>query len=102
LCNILSEKRKKNLLSATFWQISRDVKISDSVALPSTETDSPKKTKRRKKEHKNKSSLPEGGNGNAEGITQDEEANKETAESDSLIHKLSETKEQHQKLTIEK
>ncbi|KAK2433206.1 FKBP peptidyl-prolyl cis-trans isomerase family protein [Trifolium repens] len=81
--------------------VNRDVKISDSVALPSTETDSPKKTKRRKKEHKNKSSLPEGGNGNAEGIIQDEEANKETAESDSLIHKLSETKEQHQKLTIE-
>ncbi|WJX29422.1 peptidylprolyl isomerase [Trifolium repens] len=81
--------------------VNRDDKISDSVALPSTETDSPKKTKRRKKEHKNKSSLPEGGNGNAEGITQDEEANKETAESDSLIHKLSETKEQHQKLTIE-
>ncbi|GAU37936.1 hypothetical protein TSUD_269510 [Trifolium subterraneum] len=81
--------------------VNRDVKISDSVALPSTETDSPKKTKRRKKEHKNKASLPEGDNGNGEGIIQDEKANKETAESGSLIHELSETKEQHQKLTIE-
>ncbi|WJX49516.1 peptidylprolyl isomerase [Trifolium repens] len=81
--------------------VNRDVKISDSVALPSTETDSPKKTKRRKKEHKNKASLPEGDNGNGEGIIQDEKANKESAESGSLIHKLSETKEQHQKLTIE-
>ncbi|CAJ2645200.1 unnamed protein product [Trifolium pratense] len=81
--------------------VNRDVKMSDSVALPSTETDSPKKTKRRKKEQKNKASLPEGDNGNGEGIIQDEKANKETAESGSLIHELSETKEQHQKLTIE-
>ncbi|XP_045830000.1 peptidyl-prolyl cis-trans isomerase FKBP43-like isoform X9 [Trifolium pratense] len=81
--------------------VNRDVKISDSVALPSTETDSPKKTKRRKKEQKNKASLPEGDNGNSEGIIHDEKANNETAESGRLIHELSETKEQHQKLTIE-
>ncbi|XP_058760468.1 peptidyl-prolyl cis-trans isomerase FKBP43-like isoform X3 [Vicia villosa] len=75
--------------------VNGDVKISDTVALPSTETDSQKKTKKRKKEHLNKASQqPEGDNGNGE-------ANKETVESDSLIDKFSERKEQHPKLTIE-
>ncbi|XP_050899111.1 peptidyl-prolyl cis-trans isomerase FKBP43 isoform X3 [Lathyrus oleraceus] len=72
----------------------RDVKISDIVALPSTEMDSQKKTKKRKKEHLNKASQPEGDNGNGE-------ANKERVESDSLIDKFSERKEQHPKLTVE-
>ncbi|XP_024636076.1 peptidyl-prolyl cis-trans isomerase FKBP43 isoform X7 [Medicago truncatula] len=79
----------------------RDVKISDSVALPSSETDSQKKTKRRKKEQINKASHTEGDNGNGEGIIQDYKADKETAESDGLTDKFSEKKEQHPKLTIE-
>ncbi|CAI8600531.1 unnamed protein product [Vicia faba] len=72
----------------------RDFKILDTVALPSTETESQKKTKKRKKEHLNKASQPEGDNGNGE-------AKKETVESDSLIDKFSERKEQHPKFTIE-
>ncbi|XP_058747374.1 peptidyl-prolyl cis-trans isomerase FKBP43-like isoform X2 [Vicia villosa] len=74
--------------------VNGDVKISDTVAMPFTETDSQKKTKKRKKEHLNKVSQPEGDNGNGE-------ANKETVESDCLIDKFSERKEQHPKLTIE-
>lgn len=70
--------------------------------MPSTEKDSQKKTKRRKKEHINKASHSEGDNGNGEGIIQDSEAIKEAAESDSLIDKFAERKEQHPKLTIEK
>ena len=81
--------------------VNGDVKISDNVALPSTEMDSQKKTKRRKKEHKNKASQPEGDNENDEGIVQDYKANKETAESGGLIDKFSESKEQHLKQTIE-
>ncbi|CAK8575267.1 unnamed protein product [Lathyrus sativus] len=72
----------------------RDVKISDTVALPSTETDSQKKTKKRKKEHLNKASQPEGDSGNGE-------ANKETVKHDSLIDKFSERKEQQPKVTVE-
>lgn len=83
------------MLSDILQQISRDVKISDTVALPSTEMDSQKKTKKRKKEHLNKASQPEGDNGNGE-------ANKERVESESLIDKFSERKEQHPKLTVEK
>lgn len=90
------------MLSDNLWQISRDVKISDSVALPSSETDSQKKTKRRKKEQINKASHTEGDNGNGEGIIQDYKADKVTAESDGLTDKFSEKKEQHPKLTIEK
>ncbi|KEH29262.1 FKBP-type peptidyl-prolyl cis-trans isomerase [Medicago truncatula] len=81
--------------------VNGDVKISDSVALPSSETDSQKKTKRRKKEQINKASHTEGDNGNGEGIIQDYKADKETAESDGLTDKFSEKKEQHPKLTIE-
>ncbi|CAI8600530.1 unnamed protein product [Vicia faba] len=74
--------------------VNGDFKILDTVALPSTETESQKKTKKRKKEHLNKASQPEGDNGNGE-------AKKETVESDSLIDKFSERKEQHPKFTIE-
>ncbi|XP_004506405.1 peptidyl-prolyl cis-trans isomerase FKBP43-like isoform X3 [Cicer arietinum] len=87
-----------NPSQGTEHAINEDVKISDIVALPSTETDSQKRTKRKKKEHINKASHPESDNGNDEGTIQDNKANKETADSDS---KVSEKKEQDQKLTIE-
>ncbi|RDX74942.1 Peptidyl-prolyl cis-trans isomerase FKBP43, partial [Mucuna pruriens] len=79
-------------------QISRDVNISDNVALPSAETD-PKKsrTKRKKKEQVNKSN-----NGYHEDIIQEDKANRNAEESQNLIHNFFEEKEQHQKLTNDK
>lgn len=74
----------------------------DNVALPSAEMDPQKRPKKKKKEHNNKDSHPEADNGNDGGIIQDYESNKDTAGSDSLIHKLSEGKDQHEKLTNEK
>jgi len=64
--------------------------------LPSAETD-PKKnrTKKKKKEQSNKSD-----NGYHEGIIQEDKANRDAAESQNLIHKVFEEKEQHQYASV--
>ncbi|KAG4958375.1 hypothetical protein JHK87_035008 [Glycine soja] len=76
--------------------LSLQMNICSNVALPSAETD-PKKnrTKKKKKEQSNKSD-----NGYHEGIIQEDKANRDAAESQNLIHKVFEEKEQHQYASV--
>ncbi|XP_061358523.1 peptidyl-prolyl cis-trans isomerase FKBP43-like [Gastrolobium bilobum] len=83
--------------------VNEDVKISDNVGLPSAEMSLERSRRKRKnKDQVNKGLHLEGDYGHVEDIIQEYKANRDTIDSNNLIHKFSERKEHHQELTNEK